>query len=401
MQEISAAISMTRYANKTPQCARPMACVAALSALIGGALNYCALQNIRQSRQWAPVAVSIAELPCREQRRQQRWDAATAMLEQSVAERRRQDHRAHLARLVGLYVGEDIPDIGSEAEVLIAMQPDQGGRKMLFLDPLDGRMLGFIELETLSAAAGTKVAHADSSAPTSSVLRGMLVAEGSRGKGYARLFLAIWLGLCTRAGVTPATSRINKPLLALTLVRLGFTPLRGRDKPGLRGKPGKSRKANQRPLAVEVSVGSEGNVLLFCSTPRLLERLAAGFSARELSSQRLVVASEPPLPRGRVAHIRVRYAPPSQRWQPAATAAAGPGAAAAGAAGDAESDEAKARLRGQMVHAPLAEAAIGGRLRLSAAQGPADGTSQTAAAQADVLRLLTGRLDATYPGEGA
>ena len=89
----------------------------------------------------------------------------------------------------------------------------------------------------------------------------------------ARLFLSIWLGLCLRAGarapplhtsrrtacpphsaphgaphgaphsalhsalqvslatplqVSPATTRINKPLLALTLVRLGFTPQRGR-----------------------------------------------------------------------------------------------------------------------------------------------------------------------------
>eukprot|EP00964_Phaeocystis_antarctica_P019394 scaffold10717_cov61-Phaeocystis_antarctica.AAC.2 len=89
----------------------------------------------------------------------------------------------------------------------------------------------------------------------------------------ARLFLSIWLGLCSRAGarapplhtsrrtacpphsaphgaphgaphsalhsalqvspatplqVSPATTRINKPLLALTLVRLGFTPQRGR-----------------------------------------------------------------------------------------------------------------------------------------------------------------------------
>ena len=87
----------------------------------------------------------------------------------------------------------------------------------------------------------------------------------------ARIFLSIWLGLCSRAGVrgppprtstrvctvwrtacpphgaphgtrhgardgarhgapqvSPATTRINKPLLALTLVRLGFTPQRGR-----------------------------------------------------------------------------------------------------------------------------------------------------------------------------
>ena len=294
------------------------------------------------------------------------------------------DHRAHLARLVGVYVGEDVPGMDSETEMLVAMQPDQGGRKMLFLNA-EGRTLGFIELETLSASAGTKVAHADGSTPTTSVLRGMLVAERSRGEGYARLFLSVWLGLCTRAGVTPATSRINKPLLALTLVRLGFTPLRGRGRPGLRGRPGKSRKAKQRPLAVEVSMGSGGEVLLFCTTAPLLRRLADGFSAQELSSQRLVVTSEPPLPRGRVAHIRVRYAPPSQRWRREDPPARphGPGASPALASRGEE---------GQIVHAPLAEAAIGGRLRLSAAQGPTSGP-QTASAKAEVLRWLTGRLE--------
>ena len=325
----------------------------------------------------------VASSAAIKERRQQRWDAAAATLEGSVTERRRQDHRAHLAKLVGVYVAkEDIPGIGSKAEVLVAMQPDQGGRKMIFLDPVSGQILGFIELETLSSATGSKVAHASESAPASSVLRGMLVTSGSRGKGYARLFLSMWLGLCARAGVTPGTSRINKPLLALTLVRLGFVPLRGRDKPGLRGKPGKSRKAHQQPLAVEVSVGSKGDVLLYCSTAPLLKRLIAGFSARELSSQRLIVSSDPPSPRGRVAHIRVRYAPPSQQWQRPAAAVT------------ASSSDTIARHHGQMVHAPLAEATIGGRMRISAVQGPVSGP-QTAATKAEMLRLLTGRLEPT------
>lgn len=242
---------------------------------------------------------------------------------------------------------------------------------MLFLHPNDGSLLGFIELETLLGASSS----------SSSVLRGMLVEPSCRGKSYARLFLSIWLGLCTRAGVTPATSRINKPLLALTLVRLGFTPLRGRDKKGLRGgRDGKRRKASQQPLAVEVSAGDDGSVILYCSTPRLSERLTAGFSQRELSSQRLVVAKEPPLPRGRVAHIRVRYAPPRAQ-----------AAAAIPKRDEASSPHSRSAT---IVHAPLAQATIGGRLRLSASQGPKDGGlwQQTAEAKAEVLRLLTGRL---------
>ena len=221
-------------------------------------------RHAHQQGQRCATAVAMSTVASCDERRQQRWDEATAMLEGSVTERRKQDHRAHLARLVGVYVGDE-PH--AKAELLIAMQPDQGGRKILFLDPADGQTLGFIELETLSAhSKKVAAAAANSTGVATSVLRGMLVTEGCRGKGYARLFLAIWLGLCSRAGVPAATSRINKPLLALTLVRLGFAPLRGRDKPGLRGKPGGSRKANQQPLAVEVCVGSGGSVLLYCST---------------------------------------------------------------------------------------------------------------------------------------
>ena len=309
-------------------------------------------------------------------RRQQRWTSAVRTLEASVEQRRRHAHRARLARLVGIYVGD--------AQLLVAMQPDQGGRALLFLDPVDGQVLGCIELETLSAGTNAlhgggckKVAHAGDGVPTTSVLRGMRVAEGSRGKGYARLFLAMWLALCKQAGVEPATARINKPLLALTLVRLGFTPIRGRGQPGLRGKPGKSRKAHQRPLAVEVSEGSEGYVILHCPTAAAMKRLQAGFCTTELTSQRLVLANEPPLPRGRVAHIRVRYAPP-------ADCAAGQGHICGGAP------------PASIVHTPLVEAALGGRFRLNALQGPSS-RPLTATAKAEVLRVLTGRLEEDAP----
>ena len=85
-------------------------------------------------------------------RRRRRWETAAAMLEATTAERRRFDHRAHLARIVGVYVSETVPGASSsDTELLVAMQPDQGGRKMLFLSPANGRILGFIELETLTA----------------------------------------------------------------------------------------------------------------------------------------------------------------------------------------------------------------------------------------------------------
>ena len=65
--------------------------------------------------------MSLADL-----RRQRRWKAAAATLEATAEARRRFDHRAHLARLVGVYVGEDVPGVlGSEAQLLVAVQPDQ------------------------------------------------------------------------------------------------------------------------------------------------------------------------------------------------------------------------------------------------------------------------------------
>ena len=67
-------------------------------------------------RAQVPAMSSVPVSPSTE-RRLQRWDAATTLLENTVEERRRQDHRAHLARLVGVYVGDDVPGVGSEAEV--------------------------------------------------------------------------------------------------------------------------------------------------------------------------------------------------------------------------------------------------------------------------------------------
>ena len=340
-------------------------------------------------------ALSVAASPQDAQiRRRLRWEAATATLEATTAERRRFDHRAHLARLVGVYVSEQRADApGSEAEVLVAMQPDQvlaavaplssqshvapcaqGGRKLLFLDPANGQTLGFLELETLSAQSQKAAFVEEEDAAPSSVLRGMLVSEECRGQGYSRLFVAIWLRLCLRAGAIPVTSRINKPLLALTLVRLGFTPIRGRDKPGLRGKPGRKRKAKQRPIAVEVSVGDEGRVLLYCPLEQSRALLEAGFSATELRSQRLNVTANPPEPRGRIAHIRVRYSPPPNQERPL---------------GETRRAHSRAsQSMSQLVHSPLVDVAIGDRLRFCEAQGPTCRGVETAAQRAEALRVL-------------
>lgn len=64
--------------------------------------------------------------------------------------------------------------------------------------------------------------------PDGSALRGMRVSEAYRGMGHSRRFLAIWVALCLTAGCTPSSRTINKPLVALSLHKLGFIPRGGR-----------------------------------------------------------------------------------------------------------------------------------------------------------------------------
>lgn len=370
-------------------------------------------------------------------RRKQRWKSAVSTLENSIQERSRFDHRAKFARLIGIYVqdestrtdGRDNSILVQEQEkkkddanILVAIQPDQGGRKLLFLDAENGRLLGNIELETQSAISQSKIlerqqtqsdnkaTYTENDMLKTSALRGMLVADECRGKGYARLFLAIWLRLCMRGGVTPATTRINKPLLALTLVRLGFTPLRGplarlsninhlhggirtnaNTNPSRNDRKPKRKKLKekQRPLVVEVSMGNEGKSVLLYS-PLSTERLRNGFSAQEIISQRLVVATEASTPRGRIAHLRVRYAPPKQMINRTTTSSND--LVGSSLLDNTKSNDAYQSQSKKIIHLPLAES-VTDCLRLSATQGPmTGGMPPSTEEKAEAMHFLIGRI---------
>ncbi|GFH55678.1 hypothetical protein CTEN210_12154 [Chaetoceros tenuissimus] len=370
-------------------------------------------------------------------RRKQRWKSAVSTLENSIQERSRFDHRAKFARLIGIYVGDENTRTDSSRKnsihvqehekkkdgtnILVAIQPDQGGRKLLFLDSENGRSLGYIELETQSAISQSKILeqqtqpdnkpnNTENDMMKTSALRGMLVANECRGKGYARLFLAIWLRLCVRGGVTPATTRINKPLLALTLVRLGFTPLRGHHlaqlsninhlQGGIRtnentnpsqndGKRKRKKlKERQRPLVVEVSIGNEGKSVILYS-PLSTERLRNGFSAQEIISQRLVVATEASTPRGRIVHLRVRYAPPRHMINHTATSSND--SAGSSLLDNTKSNDTYQSQSKKMIHLPLAEC-VRDCLRLTATQGPTTRGTPSTEEQAEAMHVLIGRI---------
>jgi len=56
-------------------------------------------------------------------RRRQRWETAASVLEATAEERRRFDHRAHLATLIGIYVTNKVHAASeSETELIVAMQ---------------------------------------------------------------------------------------------------------------------------------------------------------------------------------------------------------------------------------------------------------------------------------------
>ena len=289
--------------------------------------------------------------------RQRQWGAAEGLLLATAATRRRFDHRAPRARLVGIYT--PAPEAGAdrvpEPEVVIAVQPDRGanGRKLLFLDAHnDGELLGHVCIEVPRSQEG----EGSEAAAAISSLRGMLVAEKARNRGLSALFLHVWLTLCREAGLAPRTSRINKPLLALTLARFGFVP----DAP-----PGS--RAARRSVAVEVSAGAGGQVVLHCpgdpgggggTAERRAARVAEGFSATELRSQRLVIAYRPAEPRGRLVVLRAPYSLP---------------AGGAGALGG------SAAYRGS-------------ELRLSAATRGVPDHGLSPAVRSEVLRILMGRV---------
>jgi len=90
---------------------------------------------------------------------------------------------------------------------------------------------------------------------------------------------------------------------------------------------------------------------------------------------------KPPNALGRVAHLRVRYAPPEMTG----------GAGSRPEDTSAPTCDQKSKIASQIVHVPLAEG-VGGRLRLSASQCPTSSLQATTEERADALRLLTGCL---------
>mmetsp|Transcript_40346 Transcript_40346/g.58967 ORF Transcript_40346/g.58967 Transcript_40346/m.58967 type:complete len:348 (-) Transcript_40346:78-1121(-) len=248
-------------------------------------------------------------------RNQQRWDAALETLKTTEPSRCKSDRRAKLAALVGIYMDDDDPRTSFGVDLIVAVQPDRSSaRKLLFMNRLNGALLGFVLLET-----STTDDDDDDDVKEQrkkgyvSTFRGIEVTTDARGRGLSTLFISVWLKLCLQADVTPATVSINKPLLALTFVRFGFTPkIKSTTTIETFGTTRKRKRISVRktPIQIEVNKGKTGGEAHIYSSPHDFENLQAGFTQTELRTQKLVLSDTPSNPRGKVIQIRTHYFPP-------------------------------------------------------------------------------------------
>ena len=239
------------------------------------------------------------------------WTDAENLVKDTVIDRKKWDHRAHKATLLGLYHGNGATSTCQQvSKVLIAVQPDRAcGRKLIFMDSEGGEVIGNMLLE-IKSESDTLLSSISATATSS--LRGMQVVEKFRNRRYSSLFLEIWLRLCLEANVTPATNRINKPLLALTLIRSGFEPM---DTECIFDDI-QSHRCDS--IMVEVSSGTtaENESYIMLYSPTHINggngnKQTLGLSATELRSQHLVISQQRSNPPGKSVYIRTQYEPPT------------------------------------------------------------------------------------------
>ncbi|CAE8666119.1 unnamed protein product [Polarella glacialis] len=118
-------------------------------------------------------------------------------------------------------------------------------------------------------------------------LRGIHISEQFRGRGLSKMFIAVWLALCFKLDVLPATAKMDKPLISLGLQQFGFVPTRG-----------------TFSLEVSPGVGADSAETVLWSED--LPRLRTKFSKLYLKHQRMVIASERP-PRGRTVFVNTAF----------------------------------------------------------------------------------------------
>ena len=169
-------------------------------------------------------------------------------------------------------------------------------------------------------------------------LRGVHIAEHSRGKGLSKLLLSTWLLLCHKLRITPCTCVMDKPLISLALQSLGFVPDRktwqvevqlpsrtgdrekevatGSSDSGYRDKCGDDKDEGRKAHASvsphltsssSQSLSDAGGKSVIWS--RDLSRLRSIFSKRICQSQRIVITEKRPT-HARTTYVRTAFSLP-------------------------------------------------------------------------------------------
>ena len=137
-----------------------------------------------------------------------------------------------------------------------------------------------------------------------SLLMGMWIEPKFRGNGWATIFMAVWIQLCHKAGVSNiATEIINKPILALLLTKFGFTP---NSSGGIEMEisPFHHLSCDEKKNEAARNGNDEAQSVLYSSQNVLLN---GAFTKRDLRIQNLYIAQNPPSPRGTKIKLKTSY----------------------------------------------------------------------------------------------
>jgi len=134
----------------------------------------------------------------------------------------------------------------------------------------------------------------NSASANTSTLLGVYVDPEQRKHGYSKVFLALWLKLCSEAKITPQTGLIHKPLLSLVLQHtFGCVPQEGAG------------------VDTEISAGKDhGTIVLYSTTAKNLE---GAFSPKDVKREGIEFIKKPAEPRGRKVRIGCSFLPPTSK----------------------------------------------------------------------------------------
>ena len=166
--------------------------------------------------------------------------------------------------------------------------PKKNGLSLVFRDvsnPAD--KIGYMLLRHSLGEKGGDYNDDPPMIPMFSALIGMFIDEKHRGTSLSSTFVAIWLQLCLDLGVFPRAEVMKKPLISAALAKFGFDPLKG----------GVPVEISPISTLMNQEIEWEATVALYSPTHKSLGGM---YRERDLRVQKLVVASDPPSPRGAV-----------------------------------------------------------------------------------------------------